>query len=204
MRMRDDKQHQTGLDASKALKRIENGQRRLWKDWLKIGAFLQMARAEAMELAGTNEPSGKGYTTNMSELLKAYGLHGSRYKNVRADLLKVMDNLQEVEKWRSLQDNPEELNHPSTVWGAFQRSSHQQDERDQHRKPNRVQQMEIELARKDAYIEELEAARELLPVRSEVEPVDDFTIYLGDYWSPTQIQKTLRSRIRILRAPQAD
>jgi hypothetical protein len=86
--MRDDTQHQIGLDARKALKRIENGQRRLWKDWLKIGTFLQMARAEAMELAGTNQPSGRGYATQMSELLKAYGLNGSRYKNAAPTCLR--------------------------------------------------------------------------------------------------------------------
>jgi hypothetical protein len=207
MRMRDDTQHQIGLNANRVLRRIENGQRRLWKDWLKIGAFLQMVRAEAMDLAGTNYPSGKGYSMNMSGLLKAYGLNGSRIKNSRADLLKIMDCLPEVEKWRSLQENRDELNHPSTVWNGFQRSSRQQDERDQHRKPNRAEQAEIDLAlalerevQKDAYIEELEAAREFSPpFHPEAEPEADGIVYLNDTWPPAEARTALRSRIRISR-----
>jgi hypothetical protein len=117
-----------------------------------------------------------------------------------------MDNVAEVEKWRSLQDHPEELNHPSTVWNGFQRSSHQQDERDSSRKPTRAQQAAIDLglalereAQKDAYIEELEAAREFSPNRCDVEPVGDGIIYLNDDWLPAEALIGLRSRIRITR-----
>ena len=63
-----------------------------------------------------------------------------------------MENLEAVERWRALQDHPDDLNNPSYVWKRFQKSSAQQDKRDAERKPSPAEQALM------ARVAELEAA----------------------------------------------
>jgi len=128
MRMRDEDGHHAMLEASKAWRRIKTGQVRLWSDWtLVVGPGLIKARAEAMWIAQTNVPMGRGYNTAMSGLLAEYKLDDMG-ETSRAHLLKVMENLAAVEEWRAKQKDPGDLNHPSRVWMKYQRSAKAQDE----------------------------------------------------------------------------
>jgi hypothetical protein len=60
------------------------------------------ARAEAQSIS--NASSGKGYNAAMGALLEEYGfgnaLERHRSQVTRADLLRCMDYLGEIEKWR--------------------------------------------------------------------------------------------------------
>ena len=177
MRMRDEDGHHAMLEAGKAWRRIKLGQKRLWSDWtMVIGPGLLKARSEAMALAGTNQPMGRGYNTAMAGLLKEYGL-GDMGETARAHMLKIMERYAEVEEWRARQKDPGDLNHPSRVWAKFQAASRRVDERHQEKAgtPSLAKQTADELAAaiednaaKDqeiaalkAHVAELEAAREL-------------------------------------------
>jgi hypothetical protein len=176
MRMRDEAGHQAMLRCGKAWKRVKTHQTRLWSDWtLEIGPALMKARAEAMAIAETNRPIGKGYNTVMSGLLEAYEVNDMS-ETARAHILKVMENLAAVEEWRAKQPDPDDLNHPSRVWAKFHRSSTQADEgtqkvREQRRAERkaladqeleaaqeRIRELEAEIDSLKAYIKELEVA----------------------------------------------
>jgi hypothetical protein len=167
--MRDEDGHQAMLQAGKAWKLIKTGQERLWRDWtMVIGPALMKARAEAMYIAQTNQPIGRGYNTAMGELLKEYRLDDMG-ETARAHILKIMEHYADVEEWRAKQKDPADLNHPSRVWTKFQKSSTAQDEKDKRKRNQTSTELakaleEIERLRAEndqlrAYIEELEAAR---------------------------------------------
>jgi hypothetical protein len=176
MRMRDDDGHQAMLRCGKAWKRVKDHQTRLWSDWtMEIGPALMKARAEAMSVAETNRPIGRGYNAAMSGLLEEYGV-ADMSETARAHILKIMENLAAVEEWRAKQPDPDDLNHPSRVWQKFQRSSTQADERTQQLREQRraerklsanqeleaaqeqIRELEAEIDALKAYIQELEAA----------------------------------------------
>jgi len=176
MRMRDESGHQAMLRCGKAWKRVKTHQTRLWSDWtLEIGPALMKARAEAMSIAETNRPIGRGYNTAMAGLLEEYDVNDMS-ETARAHILKVMENLAAVEEWRVNQPDPDDLNHPSRVWQKFHRSSTQADaatqqERAQRRAERkaladheleaaqeRIRELEAEIDSRKAYIKELEAA----------------------------------------------
>jgi hypothetical protein len=178
MRMRDDDGHQAMLRCGKAWKRVKSHQMRLWSDWtLEIGPALMKARAEAMSVAETNRPIGRGYNTAMAGLLEEYGV-GDMHETARAHILKIMENLAAVEEWRAKQDDRDDLNHPSRVWLKYQRSSTQADERTQKERERRkaerresatqeleaalerIRELEAEIEHLKVYIQELEAAIE--------------------------------------------
>jgi hypothetical protein len=180
MRMRDDDGHQAMMGAGEAWKRVKMGQQRLWSDWtMEIGPGLMKARAEAMSMANTHQPLGRGYNTRMSSLLAEYGLDDMS-ETARAHILKIMENYAAVEEWRAKQEDPADLNHPSRVWLKFQRSSTQADERTQKERERRraerresasqeleaamerIRELEAELEHLKVYIQELEAAIERL------------------------------------------
>jgi hypothetical protein len=170
--MRDEDGHQAMLRAGKAWKQIKIGQERLWRDWtMVIGPALMKARAEAMYIAQTNQPIGRGYNTAMGELLREYRLDDMG-ETARAHILKIMEHYAAVEEWRAKQRDPADLNHPSRVWTKFQRSSTAQDEKDRNKHKmakatsealavalEEIARLSAENDRLRAYIEELEAAR---------------------------------------------
>jgi hypothetical protein len=169
--MRDDDGHQAMLAAGKAWGKIKAAQAKVWSDWtMVIGPGLSKARAEAMAIAQTNQPMGRGYNTAMSGLLTEYKLDDMG-ETARAHILKIMDRLSDVEAWRAKQKDPADLNHPSRVWTKYQRASASEDEkqkRKQHQRDTNTELAkaleEIERLRAEneglrAHIEELEAAR---------------------------------------------
>ena len=128
MRMRDSEGHAAMLAAGKAWKRVDGVARQMWTDWTtKIGPGLVKARAEAMAIASTNKPEGKGYSMAMSGLLEEYGFGDTEEERrngaaARADLLKCMEHLSEIEIWRAKQRDLSGLNHPTIVWRHFKQS----------------------------------------------------------------------------------
>jgi uncharacterized protein YdcH (DUF465 family) len=104
----------------------------------------------------------------MAALLKEYEM-GDMGETTRAHLLKVMEHLPEVEAWRAKQKDPDDLNHPSRVWTAYDRWAKRQEKSDtdsDEPKPlSKLKQTEQELARAleevnqlKAHIDDLEGA----------------------------------------------
>jgi hypothetical protein len=151
------------------------------------------ARAEAQSIS--NASSGKGYNAAMGALLEEYGfgnaLERHRSQVTRADLLRCMDYLSEIEKWRHdakasvllpverhrKHRYPDHtvLNHPSVVWRQFKTSEDgKQAFKDRGivpakpRAPKPTADLKRDLDQAKARIEELEeeleAARFLGPV----------------------------------------
>jgi len=160
MRIQNELDHEVALRAKEAMKYIKPFERWLWADW-KIGEGLILCRWEAMTVAGTGHPRGKGYNTIFAGLLTEYALAGLGQTN-RIALLNIMEHRQAVEEWRQRQDNPASLNNPDHVWRSFQRSAHQRDFQDRLA----LSGVEAWLA----HIKELEAANELQ--REEIERLE--------------------------------
>jgi hypothetical protein len=158
-----------------------------------IGPGLVKARAEAQRIS--NASSGKGYNAAMGALLEEYGfgnaLERRRSQVTRADLLRCMDYLTEIEKWRHdakasvllpverhrkhRYPDHTALNHPSVVWRQFKTSEDgKQAFKDRGivpaklRAPNTTADLKRDLEQARARIEELkeelEAAQFLGPV----------------------------------------
>jgi hypothetical protein len=125
MGMPNEDGHGAMLKASMEWKRIRASDRRpTWSEWtMIIGPGLIEARAEALGMTGSNRPRGRAYNTAMSALVKQYGLDDIN-KTRRVHLFKIMRELHHIEAWRAGQKNPDDLNNPSTVWDAYQRSAH--------------------------------------------------------------------------------
>jgi hypothetical protein len=90
--------------------------RKCWDDFKQIGKAFQVGRKQAMARAGTSEPRGKAYNQHFGQWL-----HDNRLddfdKSDRAKLMRLMDELPEVEAWRASlpPDTRQKLNHPSPV-----------------------------------------------------------------------------------------
>ena len=103
MPIRDEDGHRAMQAAGKAWKAIKTSGAKTWREWTEvIGPGLVNARAEAQSIS--NASSGKGYNAAMGALLEEYGfgnaLERHRSQVTRADLLRCMDYLSEIEKWR--------------------------------------------------------------------------------------------------------
>jgi hypothetical protein len=183
-KMRDPEGHRVMQAAGEAWKKIKTRGARTWTEWTEvIGPGLVRARAEAQSIS--NAPSGKRYNTAMGALLEEYGFGNTverfRSKVERADLLHCMDYLTEIEEWRERakrsvlepierkqhQHYPSHiaLNHPTVVWRHFKASKDGKEAFEDRgiepklRAPKKTDDLRQELAAKQAYIEELEAAR---------------------------------------------
>jgi hypothetical protein len=190
MRMRDDDGHHAGLRADKAWGRVKKGQQRMWSDWtMEIGPFLMKARAEAMSVAETNRPIGRGYNTAMAGLLEEYNL-ADMSETARAHTLKIMGDLAAVEEWRAKQNDPGDLNHPSRVWLKYQRSSAQADDRTQKERERRKAE------RRESAAHELEAALERIrELEAEIEHLKVYIHELEAAISNTREQPSRRDKI---------
>ena len=98
---------------------------------MTVGPALVKARNEALNRSGRNVPKGKKYNQFMSELLETYNvLPGRKHEITRHCLFLIMANLADVEKWRSEQRNPIDLNHPTTVWFGYKKYRSKQQAKD--------------------------------------------------------------------------
>lgn len=110
---------QRGRDAWSRL-----GQGQSWQDWLAVGEALRVGRHLAMLEAHTNEPTGPRYQTVFGEWLETEGF-SEIDKGDRKRLFDCLKHREEIESWRAtLPLNKRlELNHPSTVWRNWQKST---------------------------------------------------------------------------------
>jgi hypothetical protein len=107
-------------DAIEAYRDIGKDLQRHRDDWLKvIGPTLVMIREKSFEVSGTTNVTSQAYRDAIGEELKQTGLHVVE-KSTRSYLLKIMDNLSDVEAWLAERPNPDRLNHPKTIWKAFE------------------------------------------------------------------------------------
>jgi hypothetical protein len=109
------------VDAGReAWERRKADARKCWDDFKQIGKAFQVGRKQAMARAGTSEPRGKGYNQCFRQWL-----HVNRFDDFdasdRAKLMRLMDELPEVEAWRTSlpPDTRLKLNHPSAVWEGW-------------------------------------------------------------------------------------
>jgi hypothetical protein len=114
--------HRRSIAAVQALQSIKLGRRKQCSDWLVVGAAYLDARNEAMRVANTNRPVGKGYVMVCGAWLAKYPALADIHKSVRGHLLNIMENLDAVQTWRSQQDDPGVLNDPTKVWRKYTRS----------------------------------------------------------------------------------
>jgi hypothetical protein len=152
--------HEAMIAGSKALKSVRDGQRMVLANWKIVGHAVQSARTQAMAVAGTNQPLGRRYTRAMGELLAQYKLD-TIGKTTRSCLLNVMDHLEAIEEWRSKQENPDDFNHPTSIWQRYSRSGKAQDQKDKKKLDNSpaalIKELKSEIERLSARNEELEA-----------------------------------------------
>lgn len=170
MPMLDPHDHERAMQAAReVLEGTRSGGRRLWSDWLVVGAGFLAARAEAMAIAGTNRPKGRAYNKVMSDLLAEHGLSAIN-ETPRRCLLNIMEDLQAVERWRAEQEDPDGLNHPTWVWQQFKKKG-----RHARRKATRAELQGIELAHARERIVELEDE-----LRGKQAEIDRFKARQGD------------------------
>ena len=130
-------------NGQEAWRRLSSGHTR--KDWLLVGKACQWLRTEAMRTAHANKPEGRRYNQEYSELLKANGFDGID-KAVRSKLFFILDNLTEVEKWLATVPLNKRLtlNHPQTIWRAYQRTVKKPDDATP-KKPSHVELLKASL-----------------------------------------------------------
>jgi hypothetical protein len=94
-----------------------------WEEWKAIGFALEIGRREVMKLCHINRPEDGGalYSRVYGEWLSREGF-SMIDKAARARLMKCIDNLIAIEKWRMTLSLDERVryNHPSTVLRKFE------------------------------------------------------------------------------------
>jgi hypothetical protein len=105
---------------------------------------------------------GGRYEDHMGALLRFYHLD-TLDKSDRSPLIKIMENLDEVEAWRDLQPDKDDLNNPQVVWHNFHaKSSRWKDERTKEKLGDiailikRIEELEKELKAEKARNDDLE------------------------------------------------
>ena len=137
--------------AQEAWHRLSSGH--TFQDWLLVGKACQLLRVEAMRTAHTNKPEGRRYNEEFSDLLEANGFAGID-RAVRSKLFFILDNIAEIEKWLATVPANKRLtlNHPQTIWRAYQRTVVRRPDDGKEKKPSHIEQL------KAALIESEEAA----------------------------------------------
>ncbi|HZJ13205.1 MAG TPA: hypothetical protein VFD26_11275 [Methyloceanibacter sp.] len=97
--------------------RRKEADRASWDDWKLVGEALLVGKQEAMRAAKTNRPCGRKYTEFFSAWTKRHDFGGIDPAD-RSKLIKIMENLDEVEARRNAlpPEKRAQLNHPSSVW----------------------------------------------------------------------------------------
>jgi hypothetical protein len=90
--------------------------RRDFDDWMLIAEAHQIGRAEAMQTAQTNRPTGRRYEKAMAEWLLANSFNVID-KCTRNHLFECLEHRADIEKWRARLTEPERFrfNHPTSV-----------------------------------------------------------------------------------------
>jgi hypothetical protein len=111
------------IEGSKAWTRLKHNSLQNWIDWLLVGAALLIGRREAMRIACSNRPIGGRYRQAFTWWLRENGFSDLE-KRTRADLLRTMECLEQIELWRAglKEDDRLRINHPTTIWRRWSAS----------------------------------------------------------------------------------
>jgi len=119
-------------DAEKLFKRIEKKRAALWGEYMQLAELLGRLSVHAMHLSGANGRSGKGYSLEMSRLLerRAPKLGNKKYEVLRAALLNIHENREDVELWRRSWTESQQQTwiSPITVWRQYKEARKPKDE----------------------------------------------------------------------------
>jgi hypothetical protein len=96
-----------------------------WSDWCAIGRALVLGRDRAMRISGVNRPYGRGYTSTFGAWLRLHAFD-ELHNSVRGVLMRVVDRLPDIERWRDSLDEAARLrlNHPDSIWRGYCASTH--------------------------------------------------------------------------------
>lgn len=98
---------------------------------------------------------GGRYEDHMSALLRFYQLE-ELDKSDRSPLIKIMENLDEIEVWRDLQPNKDDLNNPQVVWDGFRTKSARGNDERKKEKLDALTLLTKRIAELEAEVKELE------------------------------------------------
>lgn len=106
-----------------AWRRLQQGQRTMWQDWVRVGHALLIGRRDAMLTAKANSPFGVPYNKAFGAFLRDNGLDGISGQD-RWKIIQCLENEVTIEEWRASLDEKRrlQLNHPSAVWCHFSRA----------------------------------------------------------------------------------
>jgi hypothetical protein len=145
-----------GTAAWKRLKTEKN-----WNDYMALGECFVTGRAWSFDDSGTNDINDPRFKKSFSGWLNKYHVDDFD-RSDRVKLMYVMEHRAEIEGWRSTLTMTErlKLNHPTSVLRKWQKANEVRPlgKRRTSDKPT-VATLKRELAAKDVYIKELEAAR---------------------------------------------
>ena len=107
-----------GITAWRQLKKQED-----WNHWLNVGHAI--AAVQDIAAAVTNSSSGRHFNAFMAQAYKMpsyLGEFADMNKAVRSLAAKCWRNREGIEKWRTAigQDKALRMNHPATVWAAYE------------------------------------------------------------------------------------
>jgi hypothetical protein len=95
-----------------------------------------------MRTAHANEAIGRRYNQEFSDLLKANGFDAID-KSTRSRLFGILDNIDDVEKWLATVPANKRLtlNHPHTIWRAYQRTIVKKSHDNTPKKPSHTEKL---------------------------------------------------------------
>lgn len=118
----DDATQEAVRRGQRAWESLRNGES--WENWITVGRAIEAGRNAIMRILHTNVPKGKAYNTHFTPFLTETGFDKIDAA-VRTRLQKCLDNLPDIEQWRSGigLGRRLELNHPTAVWRAYEKAN---------------------------------------------------------------------------------
>ena len=170
-----------------------------------VGKACQWLRTEALATSHSNKAEGGRYNREFSELLKGQGFDAID-KSTRSRLLCILDNIDAVEKWLATVHANKRLtlNHPHTIWRAYQRTVVKKPDDGKKKKPSHVEQLKASL---------IESQEEVAKFKREAESRIPFTyadtarsiaVVVYRTVSPSKAREVARELNRLVRAAEAE
>ena len=189
--------------AQEAWQRLSSGHTR--QDWLLVGKACQMLRTEAMRTAHSNKPEGRRYNQEYSDLLKANGF-GGLDKAVRSKLFFILDNIADVEKWLATVPTNKRLtlNHPHTIWRAYQKTVTNKPDDTAAKKPSAFEKNRLALIESQEQCAKLQRDVERGSPFTRQDTARDIAGVVFRMISPSKAHEVVRELNRLVRAAKAE
>jgi hypothetical protein len=103
------------------VRRIRSDYKRCREDWLTdVGPTLVMVRDRVLLMTRSRDVHAQAYRDAIGPEVERLGLGEDVVtRDERSCLLKIMDQLSDVQEWLSERTNLNRLNHPKSIWKAF-------------------------------------------------------------------------------------